>query len=118
MINPLGFPLENYDAVGRFRSEERGRAVDSAGHYLTRAGSDVEFANARDLATFLARSEETHAAFVEQLFQHLVKQPIQAYGPDELASLRKAFVDQGFKIRALMADILTETSLAPDRPSS
>jgi hypothetical protein len=30
-IDPFGFTLENYDAIGRFRSEEGGQAVDATG---------------------------------------------------------------------------------------
>ena len=39
----------------------------------------MKFDGARELAAFLAGSEETHDAFVEQLFHYLVKQPIRAY---------------------------------------
>src|SRR5262249_49660789 len=89
MINPLGFPLENFDAVGRFRAEEHGKAIDATGLYQTRTGDTVKFNGARELAQFLAASEETHDAFVEQLFHHLVKQPIRAYGPETLADLSR-----------------------------
>ena len=90
MINPLGFTLENFDAVGRFRERGEGQA-DRRDRGRTRRGpaSVVKFDGARDLASFLAGSEETHAAFVEQLFHHLVKQPIRAFGPDTLAELRQ-----------------------------
>merc|ERR1712146_224911 len=30
-INPLGFTLENFDAVGRFRTEDRAKPVDASG---------------------------------------------------------------------------------------
>ena len=30
-LDPFGFTLENYDAIGRFRSEENGRPVDAMG---------------------------------------------------------------------------------------
>jgi mono/diheme cytochrome c family protein len=107
MINPLGFPLENFDAVGRFRSEERGKPIDATGAYQTRTGDTVRFTGARELATFLAASEETHDAFVEQLFHHLVKQPIRAFGPETLADLRTSFVESGFNVRKLIVEIVT-----------
>src|SRR5438094_4200200 len=84
MVNPLGFGLEHFDAVGRFRSEEQGRTIDATGTYEPPGGEPLPFADARDLATLLAGSEETHTAFVEQLFHALVKQPIRAFGPREL----------------------------------
>jgi len=33
LMDPVGFSLENYDAVGRWRSEEDGRPIDSAGGF-------------------------------------------------------------------------------------
>jgi hypothetical protein len=82
MINPLGFSLEEFDAIGRYREVEKNRPVDAAGSYTTQSGDVVQFDGASDLAEFLAHSEESQAAFVRQLFQYIVKQPIRAYGPD------------------------------------
>ena len=101
MINPLGFSLEHFDAVGRFRREEKGRPIDATGVYQTRHGKMVQFTGVRDLASFLAASEETHSAFVEQLFHYLVKQPIRAFGPDELPSSKESFAKHDFNLRRL-----------------
>ena len=72
MINPLGFTLEHFDAVGRFRKEENGKPVNASGAYRRRNGELVKFDGVNDLAKFLADSPETHSAFVEQLFHFLV----------------------------------------------
>jgi hypothetical protein len=113
MINPLGFPLENFDAVGRYRQQERGRTIDASGAYQTREGDTVRFNGARQLAEFLASSEESHDAFVEQLFHYMVKQPIRAFGPETLANLRRSFVENGYNIRKLMVQIVTLSALGP-----
>jgi hypothetical protein len=42
VINPLGFSLENYDALGRWRDTENGRPVDSTSFYDTQEGETVE----------------------------------------------------------------------------
>lgn len=112
-INPLGFTLEPFDAVGRFRREENGRSIDATGGYQSRTGELVKFAGARDLAAFLADSPETHNAFIEQLFHHLVKQPVRAFGPDELESLRASFAGGNFNIRKLVVKIVADTALTP-----
>jgi mono/diheme cytochrome c family protein len=111
VINPLGFTLEHFDAVGRYREQDNGRPVDSAGTYETRTGEKVKVAGARDLAKFLAGSDEVHTAFAEQLFQHLVKQPVRAYGPKQLADLREFFAEHGFSIRKLAVEIATISAL-------
>jgi cytochrome c553 len=105
LINPLGFGLEHFDAVGRYREQDKGQPVDARGIYITRSGREVTFRGVRELAEFLAADPETHAAFTEQLFQFLVKQPIQAYGPSAKDELTKTFVDSGFNIRKLQAAI-------------
>ena len=116
MINPLGFALERFDAVGRFRESEHDTAIDATGFFETRVGDRAEFEGARGLAEFLAESEEVHEAFVEQAFHHLVKQPIRAFGPEVLPELTQAFVDSGFDLRGLLVEIAARSALTPRRP--
>jgi mono/diheme cytochrome c family protein len=113
MINPLGFPLEHFDAIGRYRGSENDKPVDATGSYQALSGESVTFTGARDLGTFLAGSEETHTAFVRQLFQNLVKQPIRAFGVRTQADLQKSFVEHGFSIRKLVAEVAATAALPP-----
>ena len=102
MINPLGFALENFDAVGRFREIEKEKPINAQGSYWTLGGEDVKFNGARELGEFLARSEEAHEAFVEHLFHYLVKQPILAHGLNRPDLLREAFAKDTYDIRKLL----------------
>jgi hypothetical protein len=111
VINPLGFTLEHFDAVGRYRDKENGKPIDASGTYQTKSGALVKFNGVRDLANFLAGSEDAHAAFVEQLFHALVKQPVRAYGPSRLEELRRTFAANGFNVRKLMVEIMAASAL-------
>jgi hypothetical protein len=113
MINPLGFTLENYDAVGRFRTEDAGKPIDASGGYRTRSGDLVKFHGVRELANFLVDSEETRSTFVEQLFHYMIKQPIRAYGPEALPNLRDAFSKNECNIRRVAVEIVTKAAMAP-----
>ncbi|MFO0909748.1 MAG: DUF1592 domain-containing protein [Isosphaeraceae bacterium] len=113
MINPLGFTLERFDAVGRFRTIEKTKKVDAHGTYQDPDGKTFTFDGAHDFGAYLAESGETRASFVEQLFHYLVKQPVRAYGVNELPELTKAFGAGGCNIRKLMVDVLATTALAP-----
>lgn len=113
MINALGFTLEHFDAVGRYRKDEKGRPIDVTGSYETRAGEMVKFDGVRDLATFLAGSEETHTAIIQQMFHHLVKQPVRAYGPQTLPDLRRFFAANDFNLHKLMVEIMATSALTP-----
>lgn len=111
MINPLGFTLEHFDAVGRFRNEENGKPVNASGMYRRRTGELVTFNGVNDLANFLADSPETHSAFVEQLFHFLVKQPIRAFGTNTRETLRASFIKDNFSIHHLMVEIVATAAL-------
>jgi hypothetical protein len=113
MINPLGFTLEHFDTLGRYRKQEKGKMIDATGSYEARSGEQVKFSGVRDLAAYLATSGEAHSAFVQQLFHYLVKQPIGAFGPQELPNLRRFFAAHDFNIRKLTAEIMATSALTP-----
>ncbi|MCA9247039.1 MAG: DUF1592 domain-containing protein [Planctomycetales bacterium] len=112
MINPLGFSLENYDAVGRYRNVENDKPIDASGEYETLDAQRIEFQGAKDLAKFVANSEEAHSAFVERMLQHVVRHPILAYGAEQPERLREHFSSSGYSIRELLVEIVTTTAMS------
>jgi len=104
-INGLGFALENYDAVGRFQTEEKSKPLDPSGKYLDRHGKDYSFGGPRELAEYIVSSDDAHRAFVSRAFLHFVKQPIAAYGPSTLDVLTEQFRTNHFNIRELIVSI-------------
>jgi hypothetical protein len=104
VINPLGFSLENFDAVGRFRSEDKQKPIDPTAVYTSVTGETVTLKSARDLAEFAARSPEAQHGFVDQFFQHAVKQPIRAYGADRLEQMTDSFQQSGYNIQKLLLE--------------
>ncbi len=118
VINPLGFSLEQYDAVGRFRTSEGDRPIDAVSDYTTDEGETVRLTGARDLAQFAAGSEQAQNAFIEQLFNQIVKQPMLAYGPNVLNHLRQSFIGSGFNVKRLLVDIATISALHGIREDS
>ena len=116
MINPLGFGLERFDAIGRFRLEERGKPVDASGSYDPPSGDLTPYEGARKLGEVLAASEETHHAFDEQLFHHTVKQPVRAFAPGVLADLRRSFAANDYSVRSLLIEVVVASaSSSPGR---
>ena len=105
MINSLGFALEEFDAVGRYRKTEKDKQIDVAGYYRLRTGETAEFHGADELAGFLLQSQETHRSFTRQLFHHMVQQPILAYGPQSIDELAKFFADHQLNMKHLMVEI-------------
>jgi hypothetical protein len=113
MINPLGFTMENFDAIGRFRESEKNRPIDATGSYLTQSGEIEKFKGLKDVAAFVAANDESQTAFVKQLFHHTAKQPIFAYGPSQLHDLQQQFAKDGLQIHKLLVAIVAN-SAGPD----
>lgn len=108
-INPLGFALEQYDAVGRWRTMDNQKPVDPRGELLTDDGETLNLAGARDIADFAARNTRGHRAFVRQLFHHALKQQPEAYGSETLDKLVSAFAAQDFHIVKLLTEMAVQT---------
>ena len=117
VINSLGFALENYDAVGRFREMDNNKPVDANGSYKARSGETTKFNGAKELAKFLAQSDDVHRAFVEQMFHHLVQQSVRAYGANRTVELNATFAKSGYNMRQLAVEITVAAALQ-DRSSA
>ncbi len=115
MINALGFSFENFDAVGKYRLLEREKPVDASGSYKDLGGNLIKFTGARQLAEFLANSDETHRCFVKQLFHSVAKQPLMAYGPETMNELEKSFAQSGFNVQQLLVDIVRTSALGTNK---
>jgi hypothetical protein len=105
VINPLGFALENYDAVGRWRTSDKERPIDSQSDYPTGLGDTLAIDSARDIAEFAVTSESAQRAFVTALFRRMVKQDPAAYGPQVIDELRAQFASDAFHIQNLAVRI-------------
>lgn len=112
-INPLGFALEGFDAVGRRRDTDGSAPVDVSGSYIPREGAAVSFRGARELAAFVASSRDAEEAFLQALFHAEVRQPARAWGGETLENLRQAFVTNGHDIRAAVVDIMKVAAFPP-----
>lgn len=62
LMDPIGFALESFDAVGRFRTTDNGAVIDGSGTLYD--GSDIE--GAADLNDFLLRYESSFLRNVTQ----------------------------------------------------
>jgi hypothetical protein len=112
VINPLGFALENYDAIGRWRTSEHEKPIETWVQYQSLRGETLEIDSARDIANLAVQSESAHRAFVRQLFHHLVKQDTAVYGPKTIDQLTTQFAADGFHMQRLIERIALLTAVA------
>jgi mono/diheme cytochrome c family protein len=105
VINPLGFTLENFDAVGRWRVTENLKPVNTTSEYTTASGEKLQLASARDVANIAVKSESAHQSFITHVFQHIVKRSPRDVGPELLEQLRVRFEKDNFNVQKLWARI-------------
>ena len=102
-------------AATQAKKSGNGKPIDAQGTYRSRSGDPILLEGASGMAKFLAESDEVHTAFVDQLFQYAIKQPIRAYGSDTRADLKKRFVENGFNVRKLMTDVAVVSAMAKSK---
>ena len=109
-INPLGFSLENFDATGRWRTEDNRKPVNAESDYVAPDGRIIRLTGARDLAQHTAANREARTGFIRQLYHHTAKQAAAAYHPQTLNDFEAIFADSEFNIRNLFMEIALFTA--------
>jgi hypothetical protein len=104
-INPLGFSLENFDAIGRWRTQDNKKPVNPVSEFATEDGQTILLTGPRDIVNYVVDNPAGHRAFIRHLFHHTVKQQIPAYGPDVLDTLQHHFASSGCNIQKLLIEI-------------
>ncbi|MDB4488276.1 DUF1592 domain-containing protein [bacterium] len=110
IINPVGFSLENYDAIGRFRTHEKDKPINTVSEYPTPDDTLVKIAGPNDLARLAIESPGAHRAFLKHLFHHLIQQPTNAFGYGTMGSLHETFMNSNFHIRNIIVTIAKDTA--------
>jgi len=119
-INKIGFALENFDAIGKWRDSDNGSKVDARGGWRTENGRWVAVEGPVDLAQKLAESREVQALFAAKCFQYLSRQPIRGCGENAHKDLMRAFVGGKYGMRNLTAEaaVLAALPIAGRSPVS
>jgi hypothetical protein len=69
LINPFGFPFENYDASGAYRTADNGEPVDASTTPRI-DGETLAVRNSLELAETLAESRQAHECFSSHLVEY------------------------------------------------
>ncbi|HMJ54857.1 MAG TPA: DUF1592 domain-containing protein [Polyangiaceae bacterium] len=102
LMDPIGFGLENYDGLGRFRTMEEGLPVDSSGE-LTGAGSaSGKFNGAVELAGRLAQSDEVRACVTSVWLRYALG---RAADDCTLDSVKGEFASTNYDVRKLLMSV-------------
>jgi hypothetical protein len=104
LIDPLGFPLEAFDATGAFRTTEGDLPIDTTGEVIATSDADGPVADAVELAAALASSDDVRACFVSHYF-HVATKRVEVDGDEcHLDALVEDFLVTG-DFRELMVEV-------------
>ena len=109
-IDPLGFALENFDAIGRWRTEERVAAGQGANPPVTAAGTLPDgraFKNADEFKRFLADDLDRFApAFVEQLATYGLRRVMTVDDAAAIRAITAASKKDGYRLRSVVENFV------------
>ncbi|MBY0398435.1 MAG: DUF1588 domain-containing protein, partial [Thermoleophilia bacterium] len=103
-MDPLGFALENYDAVGRWRAIDAGAPVDPSG---TLAGGRA-FADAAELKAILATAgaRKFSKSLIENLMTYALGRGLEPLDYCAVEDIRSALVADQYKARAAIRGVV------------
>ncbi|MEQ1568870.1 MAG: DUF1588 domain-containing protein [Myxococcota bacterium] len=115
-IDPVGFGMESFDAIGRYRTEENGLPIDTSGWVADLDGADVPFEGALELGQVLAASDAPRRCYATQWWRFAagrLETPAQACALD---ALHRAFDASGGDLRELMVDLVRQPDFVRRSP--
>ena len=106
LIDGIGFGLEHYDAIGRFRELDGVHTVDASGEIVRSEAIDGAFDGVGELQTILAGAEEVQACYAQMWAEYSLGGELDG----ELAcvgdDLREQFIASGGQLNILVRDLV------------
>lgn len=102
LMDPIGLGLENFDAVGAFRTTENDVTIDASGDLDGKA-----FASPRDLAKLLREDARVAPCLARNLFRHAAGHVEDKGEEPGVANVIKTFQSDGYRVKALALAIVT-----------
>lgn len=105
VLDPIGFGLENFDAIGRWRDKNKaGVAIDSAG----KLPNGAAFSGPADLKRLLAKREADLARnFTERLMAYALGRHLEGYDEVVIDRLMARIAEDDYRVRTIISEVIT-----------
>jgi mono/diheme cytochrome c family protein len=101
-MDPLGFSLENFDAIGGYRQKDAGQVIDASAIMPDGA----QFSGITGLQQILlARKDEFTSAFTERLLTYALARGIGAHDMPAVRKIAHSAADDGYRIQTIIKGI-------------
>ncbi len=105
ILDPIGFGLENFDAIGRWRDkDDSGGAIDAAGELP----GGKHFSTPKELkAIIAARKDELARNLTEKLLAYALCRQLEGYDGIVVDRLMETLAKDGYRMQALIVEVVT-----------
>lgn len=110
-INPPGFSLESFDAVGRVQTTDNGYPVDTTGE-MTIDGELVAFNNAVDVAKAVGASEQARRCYATKLVRYVYQRKESGEDLCTIDRITAQLESADYSIKQALVDIAKGKSFA------
>jgi len=106
LMDPVGFSLENYDAVGRWRTAEDGKPIDASGGLPD--GSKFQGVGGLQKA-LLSRPEVFTTTFTEKLLTYALGRGVEYYDAPAVRKVVQESRSQDFRFSSFILGVVNST---------
>ncbi|WP_294380036.1 DUF1592 domain-containing protein [Prosthecobacter sp.] len=105
ILDPIGFGLENFDAIGRWRDkDESGGPIDAVGELP----GGKHFSSPKELkAIIAARKDDLARNLTEKLMAYALCRQLEGYDEIVVDQLMKTIAQDGYRMQTLIIEIVT-----------
>jgi len=111
MMDPLGFPLEVFDGIGRYRTTDSGITIVTTGDF-----DGVPVADARELGAVIGASVTARNCLVRKYFSYAMGREERDVDGSVVNTLAASFEASGFKLPTLILDIVAQDAFSVVSP--
>ncbi len=119
-MDTMGLSFENFDAVGRWRDTENGKAIDATGSVTALGGTDPglvgPYNGIPELGRKLAASPQVRGCFVTNWFRYGTGRAETVADACALASLNTQFGANGYNVKKLIVALAQSDAFRYRRP--
>jgi hypothetical protein len=102
-MDPLGFGLENYDAIGRWRTKDGNFPVDSSG-VLPNGKTFTTPAEMRDVLN--SQLPEFSRALIERMLTYSLGRGVKGFDEPAVAKIQAAVAREGYRFQPMIREIV------------
>jgi hypothetical protein len=102
-MDPIGFAMENFDAIGRWRDQDAGNPIDASGAF---PGGEKFDGMAGLKAALLSHPEEFVSTITEKLMMYAIGRNVQYYDRPAIRAIIKQAARNNYTFASLVRGVV------------